>query len=277
MTEDVRIRLARERADYDLCVLLQRAVWALEDVEITSAMQMIASCHAGGLVQIAETAAGQVVGFVYAFPALRGGASYWHSDMLAVLPDYQKRGVGVRLKWAQREEALRRGVSLITWTYDPLQARNANLNLRRLGGTAVEYLTNFYGITTSALHHGLPTDRLLVRWDLNGERVRERAGAAEPPPTVPTPNLPRINDVKWQAGWPVSSEPRLDLEAPELLLEIPPDWDVFCQAAPRVAEGWQGRVARAFQAYLGRGYVVGDFAPTEEGGRRRPLYVLRKG
>jgi chorismate synthase len=277
MTEDLRIRLARERADYDLCVLLQREVWALEDVEITSAMQMIASCHAGGLVQIAETAAGQAVGFVYAFPALRGGAAYWHSDMLAVLPDHQKRGVGVRLKWAQREEALRRGLSLITWTYDPLQARNANLNLRRLGGTAVEYLTNFYGITTSALHHGLPTDRLLVRWDLNGERVRERAGAAEPPPTVPTPNLPRINEVKWQAGWPVSSEPRLDLEAPELLLEIPPDWDVLCQAGPRVAEGWQGRVARAFQAYLGRGYVVGDFAPSEEGCRRRPLYVLRKG
>jgi chorismate synthase len=277
MTEDLRIRLARERADYDLCVLLQREVWALEDVEITSAMQMIASCHAGGLVQIAETTAGQAVGFVYAFPALRGGAAYWHSDMLAVLPDHQKRGVGVRLKWAQREEALRRGLSLITWTYDPLQARNANLNLRRLGGTAVEYLSNFYGITTSALHHGLPTDRLLVRWDLNGERVRERAGAAEPPPTVPTPNLPRINEVKWQAGWPVSSEPRLDLEAPELLLEIPPDWDVLCQAAPRVAEGWQGRVARAFQAYLGRGYIVGDFAPSEEGGRRRPLYVLRKG
>ncbi|HXB54259.1 MAG TPA: GNAT family N-acetyltransferase [Vicinamibacteria bacterium] len=277
MTEDLRIRAARERADYDLCVLLQRSVWALEDVEITSAIQMIASCHAGGLVQIAEAGAGQAVGFVYAFPALRGGGSYWHSDMLAVLPDHQKRGVGARLKWAQREEALRRGISLITWTYDPLQARNANLNHRRLGATAVEYLTNFYGITTSALHHGLPTDRLFVRWDLNGEGVRERAGSAEPPPTVPTPNLPRINDVKWQAGWPVSSEPRLDLEAPELLLEIPPDWDVLCQAAPRVAEGWQGRVARAFQAYLGRGYVVDDFAPTEEGGRRRPLYQLRKG
>ena len=93
---------------------------------------------------------------------------------------------------------------------------------------------------------------------------------------MPAPVLPRINDVKWQAGWPVSSDPRLDLEAPELLLEIPPEWDVLCQAAPRVAAGWQERVRRAFQAYLGRGYVVADFAPTEEAGRRRPVYVLKR-
>jgi predicted GNAT superfamily acetyltransferase len=75
----------------------------------------------------------------------------------------------------------------------------------------------------------------------------------------------------------VSSEPRLELDEAEILLEIPPEWDVLCQAAPRVSADWQGKVRRAFQAYLGRGYVVADFAPTEEGGRRRPLYLLRKG
>ena len=75
----------------------------------------------------------------------------------------------------------------------------------------------------------------------------------------------------------MSSDPRLDLEAPELLLEIPPEWNVLCQAAPRVAAGWQEKVRRAFQVYLGRGYVAADFAPTEEGGRRRPLYILSKG
>jgi predicted GNAT superfamily acetyltransferase len=85
-----------------------------------------------------------------------------------------------------------------------------------------------------------------------------------------------VNDVKWQAGWPVSSEPRLELDAAELLLEVPPDWDVLCDAAPHVAEDWHAKVRRALQAYLGRGYAAVDFVPAQEGGRRRPLYVLGK-
>jgi chorismate synthase len=277
MQDTIRIRPARDRADYDACCLLQRAVWGLADLDITSPIQMVATQHAGGSVLIAETPEGKSVGFAYAFAALRGGAPHLHSDMLAVLPEYQKRGIGVRLKWAQREEAVARGVSLVTWTFDPLQARNANLNLRRLGAIATEFVEDFYGITSSSLHHGLPTDRLVVHWDLNAERVLERVRAGEPPLMAPVPTLPRVNDVKWQAGWPVSSEPRLDLDAPDLLLEVPPDWDVLTQSAPRVAGDWQGKVRRALQTYLGRGYVAADFAPTEDGGRRRPLYVLRRG
>lgn len=276
MVEELRIRRARERADFDACVLLQRAVWGLADVEIASAIQLIATTHAGGLVHLAETEAGQSVGFAYAFPALRGGVPHLHSDMLAVLPEWQKKGVGLRLKRTQREDALARGITLITWTYDPLQARNAHLNLRRLGAVATEFLENFYGVTTSSLHHGLPTDRLLVRWELEAERVRQRAEEGEPLRTVPTPDLPRVNDVKWQAGWPVSSDPRLDLDPPALLLEIPPEWDILCQAAPHVAEDWHGKVREALRAYFGRGYVAADFAPSEEGGRRRPLYVLKR-
>jgi predicted GNAT superfamily acetyltransferase len=276
MAEDVRIRRAGTRADVDSCVLLQRAVWGLSDLEITSAIQLIATTHAGGMLHVAEVPDGQAVGFAYAFPAARDGVCHLHSDMLAVLPEYQHRGVGVRLKRAQREDALGRGIRLITWTYDPMQARNAHLNLRRLGAEATEFLENLYGITTSSLHHGLPTDRLLVRWELDSERARRIAAEGERSATVAAPALPRINDVRWQAGWPVSSEPRLDLEDAELLLEIPPEWDVICQKSPWVAGDWQGKVRRAFQAYFARGYVATDFAPTEEGGRRRPFYVLRK-
>ncbi|HEX9203690.1 MAG TPA: GNAT family N-acetyltransferase, partial [Vicinamibacteria bacterium] len=213
MGDDVRIRLAKSRADFDACVEVQRAVWRLSDLEITSALQMIATTHAGGLVQLAERA-GRIVGFAHALPALRGGVPHLHSDMVAVLPEDQKHGIGVQLKWAQREEALARGITLVTWTYDPLQARNATLNLHRLGAVADEFHPDFYGITSSALHHGLPTDRLLVRWELNVPRVRERAAQGEPPRKAPGPTFPRINDVKWQAGWPVSSDPRTDLTAP---------------------------------------------------------------
>jgi chorismate synthase len=279
MGDEVRIRLARERADYDACVALQRAVWGLGDVEVTSAIQMIATTFAGGSVHVAEVEDGRLVGFAYAFPAIRGG-THLHSDMLAVLPDYQKRGVGLRLKWAQREDALARGLTLITWTFDPLQAVNAHLNLRRLGATATEFHENFYGLTTARLHHGFPTDRLLVRWQLDSPRVVERAAEPPAPAEVPVPDLPRVNDVRWQAGWAVSSEPQLDLDAPELLLEIPPEWDVVCRAAPHVAEDWQAKVRRALRAYFDRGYVAADFLPAAEAGRdvgrRRPLYLLRR-
>jgi predicted GNAT superfamily acetyltransferase len=277
MVDDVVVRAARDRADFEACVLLQRAVWGLADLEVTSVIQLIATVYAGGCLHLAETASGQAVGFAYAFPSIRGGVPHLHSDMLAVLPEHQSRGVGVRLKWAQREEALSRGVSLITWTFDPLQARNAHLNLRRLAATATEFLENFYGLTTSSLHHSLPTDRLVVRWDLNAPRVLARLQDGEPPRTEAPPEHVRVNEVRWQAGWPVSSEPRLDLEDPALLLEVPPEWDVLCQAAPRVAEDWHGKVRRALKTYLGRGYAATDFVPTQEGGRRRPLYVLTRG
>ena len=91
MADDIVVRPARARADYDASVLLQRAVWGLEDVEITSAIQLIATTHAGGMLHLAETSGGQAVGFAYAFPALRGGVPHLHSDMLAVLPEYQQR------------------------------------------------------------------------------------------------------------------------------------------------------------------------------------------
>jgi chorismate synthase len=275
MTE-VRVRLAGSRADFDACVLLQRAVWGLSDLEITSAIQLIATTHAGGMLHVAETEEAQPIGFAYAFASLRGGVPHLHSDMLAVLPEFQRRGIGLRLKQAQREEALARGVDLITWTFDPMQARNANLNLRRLGASAAEFLEDFYGATSSDLHHGLPTDRLLVRWDLASPRAVQRAREGEPPRTIALPSYPRINDVRWQAGWPVSSDPRLDLDAERLLLEIPPEWDVLAKAAPRVAEGWQTKVRQAFRTYLPRGYAAADFAPTEESGRRRPLYVFER-
>jgi predicted GNAT superfamily acetyltransferase len=276
MGDDVRIRAARGRADFDACCELQRACWGLSDLEITSAIQLIATTHAGGSVLVAEAADGRLLGFAYAFPALRGGVAHLHSDMLAVLPEERRRGLGARLKWAQRDEALARGIKLITWTFDPLQAKNAGLNLHRLGARATEFFLDFYGITSSSLHHGLPTDRLLVRWELDSKPVADRAAAGAAPASAPAPSLPRINDVKWQAGWAVSSEPRLDLKDEGLLLEIPPDFDVLHQSAPVVAASWHDRVRRALQAYVGRGYVATDFVWTEEGGRRRPLYVLNR-
>ncbi len=271
---EVSIRPARERGDFDACVRLQREVWGLCDLEITSAIQLIATVHAGGLLLVAESPGEGVVGFSYAFAALSGGEAHLHSDMLAVLPGARGFGVGLRLKWAQREEARRRGVHLVTWTFDPLRAPNARLNLHRLGAVAGELLVDFYGTTTSALHHGLATDRLLVRWELDTPRVARRAAGAMPsPPPAATPTL---NEVTERRGVLVSSAPDLELDAPELLLEIPEDWDAVCRADPSLAREWQDVVRLALETLFARGYRAVDCVAGRDGERPRARYVLRR-
>jgi predicted GNAT superfamily acetyltransferase len=268
------IRAAEGQADIDACIDLQRTVWGLNDLEIAGAIQIRATVHAGGLLLVAEERPGEILGFAYAFPGLRGGEPHLHSDMLAVHPHARGRGLGVRLKWAQREEALRRRIPLITWTFDPLQAGNARLNLRRLGATAVEFFRDLYGATGSELHHGLATDRLSVRWELASPSVRERAAGAKAPPAAPLLDAPRINEVDWKADLPVSTPPRLDLDATAVLFEIPADWNTLCRAAPDAAVAWQERARAAFEAYLARGYRAIDLLTLKERGRRRPRYVL---
>jgi predicted GNAT superfamily acetyltransferase len=275
MESSYRIRLAERRADFDACVDLQRAVWSLSDVDLTSALHFITHVHIGGLLQLAETAEGKPVGFAYALPALENGRPHYYSDMVAVLPQHQKLGIGLRLKWAQRDEALARGTTLLTWTFDPLRARNGHLNLRRLGATGVQFLPDFYG--GGAGRRSAGSDRLAVRWVLDDPRVVALHDGGDLTPIVAVPDLPRINEVRWQAGWTVSSDPELELQDRELLLEIPPDWDTLLASAPRVADDWHRKVRAALQTYMGRGYLAVDFAPTEDDGRRRPFYVLRKG
>jgi predicted GNAT superfamily acetyltransferase len=269
----VLVRPARDRGDYDACVRLQREVWGLSDLEMTSAIQLVATVHAGGSLLVAE-GGGEVVGFCYAFAALRGGEAHLHSDMLAVRPAARGLGVGRRLKWAQREEALRRGLRLVTWTFDPMRAGNARLNLHHLGAVARELLPDFYGTTSSALHHGLATDRLLARWDLDRPGVARRAGG-EAPASPGVEALAAVNEVTWRGGLPVSAPPRLDLDGDELLLEVPEDWDALVRADAGRAREWQDRVRHAFESLFARGYEAVGFASTS-GARPRLGYVLRR-
>ncbi len=96
---------------------------------------------------------------------------YLHSHMLAVRESHRNRGLGAQLKWEQRSEAISRGIHHMEWTFDPLQIKNAFLNIHRLGAVAREYRVNFYGVSSSRLQGGLPTDRLLAEWGLDSPRV----------------------------------------------------------------------------------------------------------
>jgi predicted GNAT superfamily acetyltransferase len=126
----------------------------------------------------------RMVGFAMSIPGYRDGHSYLHSHMLAVLPGYRNSGLGRRLKLAQREDALARGINRMEWTFDPLEIKNAHLNIARLGAIVRRYMPDFYGPSTSPLQGSLPTDRLVAEWWLRSDRVGRAVGeivsASEP-------------------------------------------------------------------------------------------------
>jgi predicted GNAT superfamily acetyltransferase len=156
------------------CVEIQRRAWGFSDEDLLPARVLVVCSKIGGQVFGALDSRGKVLGFLNAFPAVREGEVYLHSQMMGVLPDYQNLGIGRQLKLAQREEALKRGISRIEWTFDPFEVRNAYFNIERLGVICRRFYVNTYGTTSSQLQAGLPTDRLVAEWHLDSARVASR-------------------------------------------------------------------------------------------------------
>jgi predicted GNAT superfamily acetyltransferase len=175
----IRVAAITELADYERCVEIQLAVWGYSDGDVIPKRVFIVARAIGGQV-IGAWAGRELVGFAMALPGYRDGHAYLHSHMLAVLPEYRNAGLGRRLKLAQRDDALARGIERMEWTFDPLEIKNAHLNIARLGAIARRYLPDFYGQSTSSLQGGLPTDRLVAEWWLNSERVRRIIGDETP-------------------------------------------------------------------------------------------------
>ncbi len=170
MSRDIQVRKCQTLEEYHCCVDLQRQIWGEQDLEVEPATMFVVAAHTGGQV-LGAFDGDRMVGYTLAVVGLRDGVPYLHSHMTGVQSDYRDRGVGRMLKLFQRDEALSRGIRLIQWTFDPLELRNAHFNLNRLGAICREYLSNLYGTTTSPLHRGLATDRLLVEWRLDSARA----------------------------------------------------------------------------------------------------------
>jgi len=221
---EVQIRRAHGLEDYQRVVELEREVWSFTDTaDLTAVPILMIANEFGGLVLVAEESSGRLIGFSMAnLGWTRDKKLFWWSHMTAVARQYQSRGVGFRLKLRQREEALTLGIDEIHWTFDPLQSLNAHFNLHKLGVIVRRYEENVYGYSSSALHQGLPTDRLVAEWHLNSDRVR---AADENPILLEIPE--NINELR-----------RIDLVA---------------------AKAWQDRVRAACQDYFQRGYVITDF------------------
>jgi predicted GNAT superfamily acetyltransferase len=177
-TREIEIRQCSTLAEYEECVRVEHSVWG-EAIAVPSALFVVAH-HTGGQV-LGAFHEGKMAGFTLALAATRAGKPYLHSHMTAVLPEFRDRGVGRRLKLFQRQDALKRGIDLIEWTFDPLDFRNGHFNLVRLGAVARRYIPDCYGVTESPLHSGLPTDRLVAEWWLGSDRVKSILADDAPP------------------------------------------------------------------------------------------------
>ncbi|MBV9086876.1 MAG: GNAT family N-acetyltransferase [Acidobacteriaceae bacterium] len=164
----------------ETCVHLQKEVWNFSDYDLIPLRLFVVAEKVGGQV-IGAFVGDEMIGFALSIPGTRGGHSYLHSHMLAVKPAYRNARIGQRIKLFQREEALARGFELIEWTFDPLEIKNAHLNITRLGAIARRYVINQYGTSSSPLHGGLPTDRLVAEWWLRSRRVLDLLAQSREP------------------------------------------------------------------------------------------------
>lgn len=170
MTDAIHVRKCTELAEFHRCVDIQREVWGESDLEVEPYVTFVVAHQTGGQV-LGAFDGDTMVGFTLALVGLHASTPYLHSHMTGVLASHRDRRVGRMLKLFQREEALSRGIRLVEWTFDPLETRNAHFNFNRLGAISRHYIPNFYGVTSSPLHRGIPTDRLLTEWHLDSKRA----------------------------------------------------------------------------------------------------------
>ena len=248
--DGIELRRLATQEEYAAAVALQRETWGDQFDELVPTTMMQVVQKVGG-VAAGAFADGRLVGFVFGITGVRRGRLVHWSDMLAVRPEARDAGLGRRLKHFQRELLREIDVQTMYWSYDPLVARNAFLNLERLGARVDEYVVDMYGTSTgSPVHDVIGTDRFVVAWDLAEERVEGGGRAADSASWDESP----IVNAPAKAGGPPAERPLLD--APALRVQIPADVHALIVADPATAAAWRTTTRRAFTHYLPRGWSV---------------------
>ena len=277
----IEIRPVKTQEEYHDVERLQREIWGAQDIEIIGFETLMTAHKNGGVMlgafDIVEDRE-QMVGFVFGFVGLTADGRVKHcSHVAGALPAYRDRGVGYALKLRQREIVLAQGIDLITWTFDPLESRNARFNFHKLGATCRVYLRNLYGAMRDAMNAGLPSDRFQVDWRIADPRVEARLWDERVDATPPSPfsllmadGVPTINPL-------VASESLLSSEEvgtlPErLLVEIPSDFQSLKAADKDLALDWRLRTRNLFEETFAKGYVATDL--LLDGGRS--YYLLER-
>jgi chorismate synthase len=251
LTPPFHIRPLVHHAEMARCVEFQKLIWGRDFHEAVPPAIMWVAQRTGGIIAGAFDPHDRMVGFVFGMSGWQQGRPVHWSDMLAVLPEFRGSGLGRRLKEYQYHTLLARGILDVSWTFDPLESRNAWLNFARLGITSSEYVRDCYGPATSPMHEGVGTDRLIADWRLDSDRVRMRM-ADQPGGASPSADdlraAPLVNE-----GF---DDPDLHVAAPAVRVRIPADIQELKARTPDVAIRWRLTVRAALEHYFQRGYVA---------------------
>ena len=274
----ITFKQLRTPKELEPCEGLQEAVWKFNKADIIPSRFMRIVCKHGGFAMGAFDG-DLMIGFVFGVAAIHYGRPSQHSHMMAVLPEYRDHNIGFKLKTAQREEAMSRNIDLITWAFDPLQSRNAHLNINKLGVIACSYDINLYGEETSSkLHSGLGTDRLLAEWWLLSDKVKAIMDGQNQEVTKIQPekglNINRTERNEQGLLVPVGSD--LTLTDDVLFLEIPDDIEGMKVSNIQIAREWRELVQKALLHYFDAGYYINSLQVEREADTRRIYYVLER-
>ena len=273
---DILIKDLQTIDEFRQVVGLERDIWGYTDSsDMVGVPVFIFTVHRGATLIGAFEPGGKMVGFAYAVVGMKDGRPMMWSHMAGVLPDY-RGGLGYRLKLEQRHRALAQGYDLIEWTFDPMQAMNAHFNFAKLGGVVEAYEENFYGESTSALHKGTPTDRVVLSWRIGAPHVVRRL---EQPPALraratEVHDAPVANPTVMEGEWRKNAKIDLTIGERRVWIEIPTGFTQMQQQAPDRALAWRMDVRQLFQHYLSQGYRAVDFVLQRDAGFGR--YLLAK-
>ncbi len=271
------IRSVRTIDELRACEELQFQVWQMPDYrEVVPLHLLVAGQKSGGLL-LAAVDGTSILGFVFGFPGLSpDGRPYHYSHMMAVAPVVQGQGIGWQLKCAQRAAILAQGLDRICWTYDPLETRNAHLNIAKLGAVCRTYLRDLYGPMTDGLNAGLPSDRFQVDWWIASERVRERL-AGRGRPDLPEPNAWVLAGEGETGGFRAPGSLNLSAGETSVAVEVPANYQAVKAADPALAMAWRLAARQALEACFAAGYVVVEMVQTTNATGRRAYYSLQRG
>jgi predicted GNAT superfamily acetyltransferase len=288
-SQQIHIAALHSPKQFRVCEKLQEAIWQSASVDVVPAHVLITAQRHGGLVLGAFEESGQMIGCLFGFAgrvandnlASTGQVNWQHcSHFTGVIPEWRGRGVGYRLKLAQREWALTHGIELITWTYDPLEAANAALNLGKLGAICRCYLRDFYGEMADGLNAGLPSDRFEVAWWIGSERVRTRLETGWQSSKVEnllSTGVTIINEITPCAGAALEPGPLQSITGEKLLIEIPGNIQAVKATNSKLALAWRLGVRHACEAAFSMGYTCTEVVRSKRGDNFQVFYLLEKG